>query len=249
MLEAWAAADLDGAERLTATLTAAGGARLPPEVAAQARMLADLAAAVWDRARRRPHPRGMARWDAALRRGEPGEDVPLAAYALRGVLSLLGGHEQAAERFFRRLRFADYWRDALPAETLALAAYLRWVGFAYCWAQGVRGRRPCPDGCPGLVKWLVGAEAVFALLDGPAPPAPPAPPPAVAACPAMAVRHAGWVPQIPGVRADLGKALNEAEELGMDRHEALDALFREMVAPRHPGAPVAGPQGGGRRGR
>lgn len=226
MLQAWAAGDLEAAERLTATL-ALPAVSLPPEVAPQAAMLADLATAVWERARHRPHPRPISRWDRALRRGAPWEGVPAAAYMFRGLLSLLGGHENAADAFFDRL--AHYWEDAAPGNLLACAAYMRWIGFAHCWVRGVRGQWPCADGCPKVFLWLASAEGALALLDGPAPPTPPAPPPAVADCATLTKQYAVWVPLADRLRAHLGEAALDVGAWGRNPMDAMNAVIGEMV--------------------
>jgi tetratricopeptide (TPR) repeat protein len=240
MLEAWQAGDLDGAERLTATLTdpAVG---LPPSALGVARMLAELASGVWERARHRPQAGSITRWDRVLHRFEPGWQAPLAAYVFRGTLSLLRGGEAAAERHFTRLRRAEYWRQSLPQEALPLAAYCRSIWFAHCWARQVRGeagRAPaCAGSCGRAFVWLALGTAATVDMDPGAAPEPQEPPAAIAGCPHMREMYAGWVETRPALRLSLlamfESALDEEEvdalEVLLDFPRPLAEAFGPMV--------------------
>lgn len=241
MLEAWARADLDAAERLTATLTGTDAPRLPPSVRAQARMLEDLACAVWERARRRPRPRPISRWDGSLRTGEPGIDLPMSAYVFRGMLSLLGGHEHAAEAYFRRVFQAEYWEgEELRRSALAYSALMRWIGYAHCWARQWRGaaRRPggCEQPCSELIQWMgIGTLATAWLRE---PPGDLRNPPAVlAGCPRVPEVYAEWRQMAPGLRSAFRETwrdmeeFQEDDEFGLpDPDQVLNTLLRKLTA-------------------
>ncbi len=243
ILSAWARMDLDAAERLTAGLCDPTGVPLPTAVQARARMVADLAGAVWDRVRHKSRSRPISSWDHVLQRGEPGVDVPLCAYVFRGMLSLLGGRGNAAERFFLRFRDADYWDDVLPEEGLALAAYCRWIGSIHCWTRQFRaaGGSPtkCERGCEAMWPWLTVAAMV-----GAASPQPEAVPPLLAGCPHLPRLYADWVREQASLRGGVEEFVRMLEETAADAPESEDTLgeiVRRMFESRPQGS------GGGSR--
>jgi tetratricopeptide (TPR) repeat protein len=189
-LAAWASADQEGAERYSARLAVDLLPQLPPQVQEEARVVADLAAAVWERARQTPRPRSMRTWDRWLHARQAGEEAPLCAYVFRGMLSLLGGHPQAAERWFQEVRDSDVWARRWKDRAADEAAYYRWIGWAHCWARQVRATAcpaRCAEHCSSMWPWLSLATVVNA-----ASPPPLAPPPVLAACGELPPLYSLW---------------------------------------------------------
>lgn len=159
-------------------------------------------------------------WDAMLRR-----NAPPSAYALRGVIELLGRAPAKAERWFERRR-----EEGLETGELRLLTgfQLADIAYAHCWVHQLAAGPMAPLGpdcaqaplCQQMWEWLsraVGYAPVLARLS----------PPAVlaAACPALPVAHRAWAQRM---EVRIRKEARAWKQLRRQLEEGED-LFEELA--------------------
>ena len=215
ILDALQGADLAEAETLAEDVGHLGGAPQAGTAGSSSDLVAHLARAVLSRLRGDKRPPAMGRWDAVFRK-PAGEAAPPSAFALRGLIALLGGYRERAADLFERVRDAECWQRDAPGEDACLAWYLRWIAHAHCWARQIRAGG-APSGecaraweCQAMRKLL--ADAV--LLEPPGA-SRPTPPPALAGCPQVAGLYSGWLRDIAAAEKMAMRMARRMEREGM----------------------------------
>ena len=221
-LDAWQHGDWDTVAALAADVRPLADALIPPPARDAAELMADLILTLAERARGRSR-RPPARWDAQLH-GEAGVAVPMAAFALRGIIALCAGHRHRAAEFFAKVRDAAAWEGAGRAETIGLQVYLRHIGHAHCWArqvrEGARGPSGCANApaCEAMRNWLLLGAAC-----GPDGTMPKEPPPVLRGCAELPRLYRRWAADARALRGAVLGLLRFGAE-GDDLMELLDDL-------------------------